>query len=95
MSKKRPIKIQVRLGEHAEGRWIERARRPPGELANLIAMLLIERLGVGLTVHHGRALLPLDAKMLNLPKNLVACIDLPDWRGIWKVVTFKTLGESA
>ena len=95
MSRRKISKIQCRLGEHAEARWVERAKRRPGKLADLIAMLLIERLRVGLTIHHGRALLPLDANMLNLPENLVACIDLPDWRGVWKIVTFKTMGESA
>jgi len=42
-----------------------------------------------LAVHHGRALLSMDANFLDLPQNLVACIDLPDYRGEWQVVTFK------
>jgi hypothetical protein len=86
-------KIHVRLGEHAEKRWIERAMRPPGRLADLIAMLLIESMGAGLCVHHGRAMLPLDAELLDLPQDLVACIDLPDIYGIWKVVTFKPINH--
>ena len=95
MSRRKIPKIQVRLGEHAEARWIKRARRRPGELANLIAMLLIDRLGAGLTVHHGRAMLPLSAQVLNLPEDLVACIELPDNFGVWRVVTFKPLAGVA
>jgi hypothetical protein len=94
VSRRKISKIQVRLGEHAEARWVERAKRRPGKLADLIAMLLIERLGIGLTVHHNRVLLPLDARKLSLPEDLIACIDLPDWRGVWKVVTFFHRGVS-
>lgn len=82
-------KIEVRLGEHAEDRWIERAGRPPGQLIDLIEVLLREHIRVGLQVHRNRALLPLKAEKFNLPINLIACIDLPDARGYWKVVTFK------
>ena len=88
-------KIIVRLGEHAEGRWLERAGRSTKKVDALITMLLIEHLGSGLTVHHGRALLPLDAKALGLPQDLVACIELPDVAGVWKVVTFKAVEDVA
>lgn len=88
-SRKSP-RIRVQLGDHAEGRWFERVKRPHGELAKLIAVLLSDHIGVGLAVHHGRAMLPLNAKDLDLPQDLTACIDLPDWRGVWQVVTFKT-----
>lgn len=91
MQKRR--KIIVRLGEHAEDRWIKRAGRHPGRLTELIAMLLHERLGTGLDVHHGRAMLQLGAEQLGLPQDLVACIDLPDYRGVWRIVTFKPIGE--
>lgn len=89
--KRSRVKIQVRLCGHAESRWNERAGRLPGRLSDLIATLLVERIRAGLTVHHGRAMLPLSAQDLNLPEDLVACIDLPDCQGIWRVVTFKPL----
>lgn len=81
--------IQVWLNDHAEDRWIERVGRPPGALKKLLIIKLREQLRCGLTIHHGRALIPLDKEDLDLPVNLIACLDLPDYRGIWRVITFK------
>jgi len=81
-------KIKVILEPHAEERWLERAERPPGNLAGLISALLIERLSSGLPINRGRALLPLDPELLDLPRPLVACLELPDIYGVWRVVTF-------
>lgn len=86
-------KIKVILEPHAEERWLERAERPPGNLACLISALLIERLPSGLPVDRGRALLPLDPVLLDLPRPLVACLELPDLYGVWRVVTFKPGNE--
>ncbi|MDI9449139.1 MAG: hypothetical protein QM303_11105 [Bacillota bacterium] len=82
--------ISVRIGEHAEKRWLERAGRPAGKLARLLRAKLIEQTRLGLTVTHGKALVKLDAGDLDLPQDLVAFLELPDIRGVWQVVTFFT-----
>jgi hypothetical protein len=88
MPSRKRRKIRVILEPHAELRWRERACRPPGNLANLIAALIIEHLPVGLPVRHGRAMLPLDPELLDLPRPLVAYLELPDLYGVWRVVSF-------
>ena len=93
MGKRTRSKIRVRLGKHAEARWFERVRRPPGRLASLIEVLLSEQLHVGLPVQHGRAVLPRRADLLDLPGgDMFAFLDQPDERGVWKVVTFTFVG---
>jgi hypothetical protein len=82
--------ISVRIGEHAEKRWLERAGRPAGKLARLLRAKLIEQTRLGLTVTHGRALVTLNADDLGLPQDIIACLELPDVRGVWQVVTFFT-----
>lgn len=88
MPRKQRRSISVRLGEHAEKRWLERAGRPAGKLPLLLRAKLIEQIHLGLTVNRGRALVPLRAEDLDLPQDIVACIDLPDYRGVWQVATF-------
>lgn len=81
--------VSVRLSAHASRRWQERAGRSAGNLARLIQAQLLNQLRLGLTIKRGQALLILDAEALNLPRDLIACLELPDSRGVWKVVTFK------
>lgn len=88
MSRRKPNKIHVRLGDHAEVRWRERAGRSPGKLVKLLEALLIDQIRIGLIVNRGRAVLSMNAEDLGLPQDLIACIDLPDYRGVWRVVTF-------
>jgi hypothetical protein len=85
--------ISVRIGEHAEKRWLERAGRPAGKLTRLLRARLIEQTRLGLTVVHGRALMKLDAGDLDLPQDLVVFLELPDIRGVWRVVTFVPAGQ--
>jgi hypothetical protein len=87
MPRKQRRSISVRLGEHAEKRWLGRAGRPAGKLPRLLRLRLIEQIHLGLTVNRGRALVPLDAEDLDLPQDLIACVDLPDCQGVWQVVT--------
>lgn len=91
MKTRKPLtpSINVRLSEHAEDRWLERVGRPPGALRRLLVIKLRNHLSCGLTIHRGRAMIPLAADALDMPVDLIACLDLPDWRGVWKVVTFK------
>lgn len=93
MSKRRQKRLYVRLDDHAQLRWRERAGRPVGRLADLIAVLLLEQLGVGLRVKQGRAVLPLYADKLDIPRDLEAHIDPPNVRGIWWVITFKPISR--
>lgn len=81
-------KIKVQLGMHAKDRWHERAGRSHGQLVKLITFLLREKLGSGLIIDNNRAMLPLDAERFGLRVGLVACIELPDTNGVWRVVTF-------
>lgn len=91
MPKRRPKRLYVRLNEHAELRWLERAERPIGKLERMLAAILIEQLGVGLQVHEGRAVLYLSKDRLDLPRDLYAFIDPPNIHGVWRVVTFRTI----
>ncbi|MGB9804313.1 hypothetical protein [Desulfofundulus sp.] len=87
------MKLKVVLTDHAIERWRERAGREPGDLENLLRVLLKNRLAAGLEVRKGRALLPLDAEDLDLPEDLIACLDLPSEDGTWPVLTFLRGGE--
>jgi hypothetical protein len=88
MPRKIRRKIQVIISEHAKARWTERVGHPSGRLHRLLKAKLLEQSRTGLTVSHGRVLVQLGAEDLGIPQDLVACIELPNWKGVWRVVTF-------
>lgn len=88
-------RLKVVLEPHALLKWHERARRSPGNLANLITALLNERLrtAYGVPVRNGRMMLLLDPELLDLPRPLIACIEMPDMYRICRVVTFRPVNK--
>lgn len=91
MPRRKANRIHVELSEHAKERWIERVGRSPGKLNRLIREILIDQLGAGLIVQQKRVVITLTGKKFRLPFDLMAYLDLPDYRGVWRVITFKPI----